>query len=606
MLEKYKDLKISSKLIIGFLIVAILAGVIGVIGIININRLGEADTKLYVNNTLGLNDIGNAQGWYQRIRFNVVKGELAAGTDVQEESLNKIAEYVIEAEDHLNSYKASIVDPEDQAMYDTLLSEWQTYMAMVNDAVDMMRAGKSDEVKIHIFGDMQDSGSAVQASFDKLFDYNTTLAAATSANNMQLVKTSMILMISVAAAGILIAILLGVAISRMISKPLNMMADDAGRLALGDVEIAANASKIGKDEVGKLTLAMMTVIEGRKKQVQETRQLADGDLTVEINISSDKDVLGQSLSNLVDSLNEVVVSIMNSAEQVASGADLVSNSSMALSQGATEQASSVEQLTASLQEIGSKTTLSASNAQSANELARLAKKDAEEGNEQMKDMLSAMEAINVSSSSISKIIKVIDDIAFQTNILALNAAVEAARAGQHGRGFAVVAEEVRNLAAKSANAAKETTDMIEGSIKKVEAGTKIATETANALVKIVSEVAKAADLVENIAIASTEQASAIEQINQGILMISQVVQNNAATSEESAAASEELSSQAEQLKETISMFKVKNNGRPLNIDNPVRQSTPKLNAGHNALRPARAAITQKATLTFSETNLGKY
>lgn len=281
-----------------------------------------------------------------------------------------------------------------------------------------------------------------------------------------------------------------------------------------------------------------------------------------MSVSIDREYLGdfqtvkQSLNMIAHSFNQVLGDINLASAQVASASRQVSDSSQALSQGATEQASSIEEITSSMVEIAEQTKQNALNANKASNLALAVRENASTGNEQMADMLNAMGQINQSSSDISKIIKVIDEIAFQTNILSLNAAVEAARAGQHGKGFAVVAEEVRNLAARSANAAKETTVLIEDAIIKVETGTKIANQTAEALNNIVTGVAQAADLVGGIAIASNEQATAIAQVNQAIAQADKVVQINTATAEESASASQELFSQAELLNNMVSKFKL--------------------------------------------------
>lgn len=315
-----------------------------------------------------------------------------------------------------------------------------------------------------------------------------------------------------------------------------------------------------------LVLAVFLIIWGARSitlpirnLVSHAARLAKGDLNQQIKVDSKDEVgeLSKALAVVVESMNEVLHQINMASEQVASGSRQVSDTSMSLSQGATEQASSVEELTALIEEIATKIRHNEINAEQAKETSYQAQSYAHRGNQQMEDMLKAMDEINASSASISKVIKVIEDIAFQTNILALNAAVEAARAGQHGKGFAVVAEEVRNLASKSASAAKETAQMIEDSSKRSEIGKRIAKETAGALSSIVEGIHASAELVSEIAMASHEQAESITQINLGMNQISAVVQNTSATAQETVAASEELTSQADLLKSQVRTFKLK-------------------------------------------------
>ena len=348
---------------------------------------------------------------------------------------------------------------------------------------------------------------------------------------------------------------------------------------------------------GRISENMHLTVNTLKTYIAEISQtlgaMSDGDLTVSINSEFRGDFmeLKRSINSIAQSLSDVMSEINIAAEQVAAGTSQVSDGSQAISQGATEQAGSVEELSATITQIAEQTRQNAVSAGEANKLTLSAKDDAAQGSNRMKEMQAAMAEINESSENINKIIKVIDDIAFQTNILALNAAVEAARAGVHGKGFAVVAEEVRNLAARSASAARETTELIEGSVKKTEAGTRIADETAQALMNIVSGVEKAAQLVGEIASASEEQAGAITQVNSGIDQVSQVVQTNSATSEETAASAEELSSQAELLKNMVTKFKIRGEARP---EKPKAEKPDKTESGEDAGMPQR--VTNRASI----------
>lgn len=352
--------------------------------------------------------------------------------------------------------------------------------------------------------------------------------------------------------------------------------------------------------------ALNTTISAISSYIKETAEIlnkmSDGNLDVQISSDFKGDFISMknAINNIVDSLNEVLGEINMASEQVATGSRQVAQSSQALSHGSTVQASSIEEITASMTEISEQTKENAINASKANEFSNSAKDAASKGNEQMVEMVSAMRDINDSSASISKIISVIDEIAFQTNILALNAAVEAARAGQHGKGFAVVAEEVRNLAARSANAAKETTVMIENSVVKVGKGMAIAEDTAKALVDIVEGVSKAADLVADIAYASNEQATAISQINEGIYQVSQVTQNNTATAEESAAASEEMTSQAQMLKEMVGRFRLKRGRTSSRQIGYIKPETSYYEA------PAMVKSSDNFSISLDDDEFGKY
>jgi methyl-accepting chemotaxis protein len=495
-------------------------------------------------------------------RLNVMKfiesnDEASVGRVKQEfalmaSSLGELDKNVKQAEDR--RLLTELTDETEQ--YKKAFAELVTVIYDRNKVID----GTLDRLGPIVAKNVEEVRLSVKAVQDEL---GPQLVAA----NNRAVTTIVLVGIGAVAIGVVLTVFITRGITGPVSRALSLAH------AIRDGDLSQRLHMDQADEIGQMARAIDEMADELEKKAEVAAAIAEGDLSKEVTLASDKDVLGKSFRKMTDNLNRIVGQIYEAAMQVASGSGQVSDASQALSQGATEQAASLEEITSSMTQMSSQIKTSAENAGQANQLASTARNSADQGSARMQEMVSAMGEINEASRSISNIIKVIDDIAFQTNLLALNAAVEAARAGRHGKGFAVVAEEVRNLAARSAKAARETAELIDGSVKKVENGAEIAGRTSEALAEIVEGVTKVTDLVGEIAAASNEQAQGTAQINQGLTQIDSVTQQNTASAEETAAASEELTGQAGELRQALGIFKLRD--RVIGQETGVKSSNPK-------------------------------
>ncbi|MGL5256191.1 MAG: methyl-accepting chemotaxis protein [Proteocatella sp.] len=350
-------------------------------------------------------------------------------------------------------------------------------------------------------------------------------------------------------------------ISNNIVRPIKRLQDITDELASGNLNVDIDVHS--NDEIGHLAISMKSLTDRLLNYIDyideisfNLNELGEGNLNIELKHKYDGEfaVIKDAFIKTTENFKTTISEIHQIAAQVANGSEQVASGSQMLAQGTTEQASSIEQLTATINEISNHVNQNAKNSLDASKYVKTVGDAANMSSDKMNQMMIAIEEINAKSSEIGKIVKTIDDIAFQTNILALNAAVEAARAGSAGKGFAVVADEVRNLATKSSEAAKNTTVLIEDSIRSIKNGTALAEDTSSVLTEVIEGVNQSVNLIEDISQASNLQASSLEETLDGLEQISAVVHTNSATAEESSAASEELSSQADVLQELTSRF----------------------------------------------------
>ncbi len=496
------NMNIGAKLICGFVIVALIAGVLGVVGIRKIHQINEADKLLYEKITVPTAQLLNISTNFQKIRVNVlyvlrssVRGEkekLIEGIKKLQEGIDKEALL----------FEKTILTEEGRKTFADFNRERANYYNLMDRLLQSSLADNVREVQ-----GLLDSGQFARIAgefsdtIDKLIDAKLAQAQKTSEENAATSANATRLMTIVAIAAVLLAIGMGVFMSRAITRPIHEAVAVADALARGDLTISVVARS--RDETGRMMA---------------------------------------SISNMVDKLRKVVGDVMGAANNVASGSQQLSATAQQLSQGATEQAASAEEISSSMEEMAAGIRQNTDNAIQTEKIAVKSSSDTKEGGKAVTQTVAAMKEIATK-------IGIIEEIARQTNLLALNAAIEAARAGEHGKGFAVVASEVRKLAERSQAAAGEISGLSTRSVA-------IAEQAGEMLTQMVPDIQRTAELVQEISASSREQDSGAEQINKAIQQLDQVIQQNASASEQMASTSEELSSQAEQLNDAISFFKL--------------------------------------------------
>lgn len=554
-----KNLKIATKLIVAFGSVLALMVVMAVVSVLSTNKINNLVSMFYNKSYVNTQNAERISADIHTGAKNMLVAIIDSDPAETESRLRMANDNLTDAQEAVEFLKTNFRG--DMKDVNTVAEQLQivadSYMEFSEDAY----AGRTEEAYALYEEKIVGALKVASDHADNIVEFATSNADI----EYNGARTTGITTEIVIAAASVIAVIIGIAMAAYITKMIVSGVGQAERAAVNmskgnfDNEITYDA----EDEVGVLCKSIKNFSDGSKLIIEDisyvTGELSDGNFTVKSRcenayVGAFASILS-SFNSLIDKLNEIIGRINESADQVSSGSDQVSGGAQALSQGATEQASSVEELAATIHIISEQINENAANAHEANDRTNVAVSEMGSANDKMKELVGAMDEISASSDETQKIIKTIEDIAFQTNILALNAAVEAARAGAAGKGFAVVADEVRNLAGKSAEAAKNTTSLIENTVAAINKGNSLVTEVADKMSNAMEASNVVVDLNMKISEASKQSADSVTQVTVGIEQISSVVQTNSATAEESAAASEELSGQANMLKEMVSDFK---------------------------------------------------
>ena len=512
----FANLRLRAKLMLSFAVVLTMTMLLGVFSVLKLSAVHDQSTEVVGNWMPSIQTISAHSMAAADLRlgdFELVSA--VDGPEVQQAEKD-IVQATAELAKSESEYVKLISSPEEQAMWDAFKQDWSAYLAEHREILSQVKSGQNDAAKSRLLGRSQQLFAQANEKLDKLVQLNVKGGHEAGAQVAGIYNSSRWAILGVVIAAVVLGMGMAMYVAQIISVPVRDTAQVLQAVAEGDLTQTIHSNR--RDEVGAMQRA---------------------------------------LAQMIESFAGTVSKVRSSAESVAAASAEIAHGNLDLSARTENQASSLEETAASVEQMSGTVRTNADNARQANQLASAASEVAVRGGEVVSQVVNTMNGIQASSKKIADIIGVIDGIAFQTNILALNAAVEAARAGEQGRGFAVVAGEVRSLAQRSAQAAREIKTLISDSVEQVNAGSSLVSAAGATMSDVVLQVRKVTDLVGEIAHASTEQSQGIAQINQAIGQLDQATQQNAALVEQSTAAAESLSAQAQSLAHSVAAFKAR-------------------------------------------------